>query len=95
MGVLRLLLDTFPDLLNSLDNMAFFEFSKSPVHVSVMIFGIELLCLSTDVESFLIHHMHVVEECKVVVGVGMLVIVLDALLKVLQSLVVIANLKRG
>ena len=58
-----------------------------------MIFWIELLCLSADVQCLLVHHMHVVEESQVVVCVRMLVIVLDALLKVLQSLIVIANLK--
>ena len=63
MRVFWLLLHTFADLLYCFDHIAFFELSESPVHVRVVLFGVELLSLSTDVEGFFVYHVHVEQEC--------------------------------
>lgn len=84
--VLRLLLYTFPDLLDGFHDISFFKLSESPVHVSVVSVPIELLRLAADIERLFVNHMHVEEESQIVVGVGMRVVDQYASLEMLYSL---------
>ena len=57
--ILRLLLHSFPDLLDSLDHVSLFELCECPVHVRVVIRSVELFGLPTDVQCLLVDHVDV------------------------------------
>ena len=93
MSILRLFLDTFSDLLNRLDNVAFFKFGKGPMHMGVVSMSVEFLGLTADVESLFVDHVHVEKEGQVVVGMRVLVVQHYALLQVLNGLRVVTDFK--
>jgi len=71
--IVWLFLYTFSNLLDSFNNITLFELGKGPMHVRIVI-RIMLLSLSAGVKGLIVDHVDVEEECKVVVGVWMLVI---------------------
>ena len=58
--------------------------------MSVILFG-----LTADVQRLLVDHMNVEEEGQIVIGVGVLLVKQDALLKMLDGVLVITDLKVG
>ena len=94
-GLKWLLLHTFAYLFYGLDNVSLFKFGEGPVHVRIMTLSIEFLCLTTDVKRLLIDHVDIEKECQVVVRIGVLVVEKNALLKVFNCVLIVANLEVG
>ena len=92
-SVLRLLLYSFPDLLDSFHHITLLKLSEGPMHVGVVSVSIELFCLTADIECLFVNHVHVEQESKVVVGKRVCVVDKDALLEVLDCLGVVSNLE--
>ena len=84
---------TLSDLLDGFDDVALFEFSEGPMHMRVMASSVELFGLTANIQRLLVDHVDVEQESQVVVGVGVLVVEKDALLEVLDGVLVVADLE--
>ena len=65
------------------------------MHVSVVAITIEFLGLAAYVKGLFVNHMHVKQECQIIVGKGMRIINQDASFEMLHSLGVVADLEVG
>lgn len=91
--VIRCLLHTLADFLDSLDDIAFFKLREGPVHVRVMILAVVLLGLATNVQGLMVDHVDVEQEGEVVISIGVFLVKMDALLEVLDCVLVVSNLE--
>ena len=63
------------------------------MHVRVVAHSIELFGLSANVQSLCIDHVDVKQECQIVVSIWVSVIHKNALLQMLNSMLIITDLK--
>ena len=91
----RLLLHTLPDFLDCFDDIALFEFSEGPVHVSIVTLPVEFFGLAADIQCLRVDHVDIEQESQVVVCIRVLVVQDDALFEVLHGVLVVTYLEVG
>ena len=58
----RLLLHTLSDFLDCFDDIALFELSEGPVHVSIVTLTVKFFGLPTDIQRFRVDHVDIEQE---------------------------------
>ena len=92
-SVFRLFLNAFSNFLDCFHDITFFKLSEGPMHMCVVTIAIEFFGLAADIKSFLVYHVHVEEESKIVICKRMCIIQKNAPLEMFHSLRVVANLE--
>ena len=89
----RILLDPFSNFFYRLDHVSLFEFRPGPMQMGVVPVAVLLFCLLANINGLTVELVHVVQECDVVVSIGVKGVLSDTVLESFCSSCVSLKLK--